>query len=458
MYIYKTRKRENVRKLFKDDHFQSLLGIVVSGAFHFISTLLLARTLTKQAFGEWTLFFEGAYLIELMRCGITQIGLVRFLACSDKEEESKIIGAGWVLSVGFIAIIYLLGYGTICFNRKILDSNFGLLFAWYPLLSIATLPMSVSLAILQAKKMFLEILCIRLINMGSFMLLVFANIFFFGFGVKYIVIMYIGANLLASLFSLFSNYSGVQCLFKTTVNNIKELFQFGKYSMGTLLGSNLLRMFSIFMIGFFMGEDAVAIYSVPLQIYTGFNMVLNGFSAVAFPNLSRISREKNNFKMVDVFYKYSSCTLLVFIPVIIIGFVFARPLIWIIGGEKYIETALSMNILKVFLLACLLLPIDRYLGDILDGINKPKYNFIKVSFMLVFSLAGNLISLFYFKSLLGVGIIMVISIFIGIIAGQIVLKRERFNIRFIGIYRCGKQNITKFFARVQVMLMKKYVN
>lgn len=447
-----------MRKLLKDDHIQSLLSIIVTGVCHFVSTLFLARFLSKQAFGEWTLFFEGAYLIELMRYGITQVGLVRFLACADQEDESKIIGASWVLSVAFIAVVYLLGYGTLFFNRKILDSSFGILFVWYPLLSVATLPLSLGAAILQAKKMFLEILYIRLISSGSFMLLVLANVFFFGLGVKSIVIMYIGANLFASLFTLFANYSGIQYFFKTTADNIRELFQFGKYSMGTLLGSNLLRMFSIFMIGFFMSEDAVAIYSVPLQIYTGFNMVLNGFSAVAFPSLSRMSREKDHSKMVEVFYQYASCTLLLFIPVVISGFILTRPLIWIMGGEKYIETALSTNILKMFLLACLLLPIDRYLGDILDGINRPKYNFIKVSFMLVFSIVGNLIALFYCKSLLGVSAIMVISIFAGIIAGYIALKREGYDIKFMDIYRCGKQIIAKFFTSAQVMLKKEYIN
>jgi O-antigen/teichoic acid export membrane protein len=72
-----------------------------------------------------------------------------------------------------------------------------------------------------------------------------------------------------------------------------------------------------------------------------------------------------------------------------------------LGGRQYLGTDPitgfnAATIMRIFSIYGLLLPIDRMTGIGLDAINKPNINFLKVLYMVIANIVGDLIAIFIF--------------------------------------------------------------
>lgn len=102
---------ENIKKVLKNKNFLSLTANLSVAVFGFLSFLLLTRTLSKDAFGEWVLFITAANFLEMLRFGITRTAIIRFLSGAEGEERKKLIGSNWLIGLivsALIAVIILL--------------------------------------------------------------------------------------------------------------------------------------------------------------------------------------------------------------------------------------------------------------------------------------------------------------------------------------------------------------
>lgn len=54
--------------------------------------------------------------------------------------------------------------------------------------------------------------------------------------------------------------------------------------MGTMVGANLLRSSDTFLIGAFLGGEAVAIFNIPLKLFELVEIPLRSFAATALPS------------------------------------------------------------------------------------------------------------------------------------------------------------------------------
>ena len=69
----------------------------------------------------------------------------------------------------------------------------------------------------------------------------------------------------------------------------KELIDFGKYSMGTLIGSSLLKSADTFIIGLspVLGSAGIAMYAIPLKLTDLLGIPLRSFAMTAYPRMSK---------------------------------------------------------------------------------------------------------------------------------------------------------------------------
>ncbi|MBK7391591.1 MAG: hypothetical protein IPI23_21720 [Bacteroidetes bacterium] len=89
----------------------------------------------------------------------------------------------------------------------------------------------------------------------------------------------------------------------------------------------------------------------------------------------------------------------IFVPVVLLLFSFSAPAIQLISASSaYNDSALILQILLVYVL---LLPADRFLGIALEAVSLPHFNLIKTLLLISVNVAGNLIVLSYFSSLMG---------------------------------------------------------
>jgi len=415
---------KKIKHIIFNQDFLSLLGNLVYAVLGFVSFLILTRSFAKDVFGEWVLFITAANFVEMFRFGITRTAIVRFLSGADEYEKEKLIGANWligiVLTVFIVIIIFIV---NLFFSENIKPSGFGMFFMWYPLYAVLNLPFNNALTVLQAKLQFGKILKLRTINILLFDAFLLANLLYLKLGITTVLIVFLILTAFTSFISLINKWDGVYLLRKSDKKTIHKILDFGKYTTGTLIGSNLLKSADTFIIGMspFLGTAGVALYSVPLKLTEVMEIPLRSFAATAFPKISKASIENNLEKVKSLFYKYAGSLTLLFIPFSIFNFIFAEFFVTILGGAEYIETA---NIYRVFCLYGLILPLDRFTGVGLDAINKPKQNFYKVVFMVVANIVGDLIAVFVFQSVFYVALITILMTFVGIVVGYYYFNKE----------------------------------
>lgn len=381
------------KKILTNNNFLSLANNGLVAVFGFLSFFMLVRMLPQEIFGEWVLFITMGNFIDMLRFGITRTALTRFLSSANDKDAKSLMGSNNLINlistVG-IAVILIVIY--LLFDESIKDSGFELFFIWYPVASFLTLPFNNAQAVLQAKLRFDNMLWLRMLNVGSFMIFLATN-FYFEFSIQGILYAYLVTNFISSVLASALNWDGIRYLLKATKEATKIILDFGKYTTGTLIGSNLLRSADTFIIGLspFLGTTGVALYSIPLKLTEIIEIPLRSFAATAFPMLSKASIENNTEKVKQLFYVNAGGTTLLLLPVMIFSFIFAEEFVYILGGSDYLITA---NIFRLFCIYGLFLPIDRFIGVTLDSVNKPKQNFIKVIYMASFNIIGDTLAVF----------------------------------------------------------------
>ena len=383
-------------KIFKNHNFLSLANNGLVAVFGFFSFIILVRSLETNEFGEWVLFITSLNFLDMLRFGITRTAIVRFLSGADENEGKHLLGSNYAINLSTtIFLILLVGLTSYLFPEAIQDSGFSLFFNWFPVVAIINLPFNNSLSVLQARMRFDQILIIRIVNVGLFMTFLIINYFFFQSGIIVIMWAYIITNLISSIIAAFLNWDGIYFIFKATKRTNKIILNFGKYTSGTLIGSNLLKSADTFILGLspFIGVTGVALYSIPLKLTEIMEIPVRSFAMTAFPGMSKASIEGKKDLVKKIYYQYTGGITYLLFPLMAVSFIFAEELVTILGGPEYIETA---SVFRIFCLYGLLIPLDRFTGVALDSINMPKQNFIKVVYMTLSNIIGDAIVVFGF--------------------------------------------------------------
>ncbi len=383
-------------KIFKNPNFLSLANNGAVAVFGFFSFIVLVRSLPTYEFGEWVLFITSLNFLDMLRFGITRTAIVRFLSGANKTESQQLIGSNYTINISTtLILVIVVSLVNFFFSSNIQESGFTLFFTWFPLVAIVNLPFNNSLSVLQAKMRFDLILIIRTINVGLFMVFLIVNYYFFQSGVIIIMWAYIITNIISSLIASAYNWDGLKYIFKSTKKTNKLILNFGKYTSGTLIGSNLLKSADTFILGLspFIGVTGVALYSIPLKLTEIIEIPVRSFAMTAFPSMSKASIEGNKNLVKNIYYKNAGGLTLLLIPVMVFSFIFAEEFVTILGGSEYKETA---SVFRIFCIYGLLLPLDRFTGVALDSINMPKQNFIKVIYMTISNIIGDAIIVFGF--------------------------------------------------------------
>lgn len=415
----------------REDNFLSLTGNMTIAFFGFAGFALLARTFKVDVFGQWVLYISSGTFIEMFRFGITNTAIIRYLSGVEKEDRLKFIGSNGLIGLiatTFIAII--LWSCHLAFPIPIKNAGYELFFTWYPLLAFINLPFNTALVIMQADQKFGKILMIKTINSGGFFLVLLLNFLFFDLSLMQLVWAQLLITLFASIVCITNGWDGLRHIRKATRRTNKVLLDFGKYTTFTLIGTNLLRSADTLIISLSpMGTAAVALYSIPMKLTELQQIPLRSFVATAFPKMSKASIQGKMEEVKSIFYSYSGAMTYLFIFISLITFIFADVFVLILGGSQYMGTDPvtgfnTANIVRIFSIYGLLLPIDRMTGVGLDSINRPDRNFIKVLIMVFANVVGDLVAIFIFKSLPMVAVASILFTAIGVWVGFRFLNTE----------------------------------
>ena len=410
-----------IGKVIKNKHTLSLAGNVTNAILGFGSIALVARLLTKDDMGAWFMFITAYIFVDLLRAGIIHTSLIRFAASSEDKQFKEVAGSGWLISILTTLLLSILTIVTdIFFGHLITNEGFKLFLNWYWLAAITTLPFNYAAWLLQARSSFEKVLYIRLLNQLSFITCILIALLTDHNSVEIVMAGFIFSGLLPSAISLWAGWSMINTVQFATKKMMRELFNFGKFSMGTLMGSNLLRSSDTLLIGFMLGTRQVASYSIPLKLVEVIEILLRSFAASAMPIMSKFRNPEHKEELRAIYYKYTGLLSILLLPLIFGSIIFADSLVVLLGGAQYAESAHVLRILAVY---AAFLPLDRFSGITLDIIGKPYLNFLKVLLMLAVNVTGDIIAIKYFGNIGSVATVSILTFLTGVIFGNFFLKK-----------------------------------
>jgi len=402
-------------------HTLSLASNAVMPVVGMLTLSLLAHKLSEPDFGNWTFFIITFSLANYFRSGFLQTSMVKFYSGVSPERAATVAGSTWVIAFAITIILGLVSLPVYHFYHG--DPSTELTIKWFGPIFLITMPYNIGLWILQAEQRFGRVFILQLAGQGFFLLTVIILTFLGKTTFQVIMNGYIVSATLTALFALFSGWARFTTIRHKTVDCIKQMINFGKFSVGTSISSYLLKGSDTYIIKFMFNDAMVGIYYLPQRLMEVIEIPLRSFIATALPDMSAAVHRCNNAQMTSIMKKYAGILTILLIPVIIAAFISADLIIEIVGGEKFAATS-AANIFRIFMCFAILLPIDRFFGISLDILNKPHLNLIKVVLMLVVNVAGDFIGIYIFHNIYGVAVASILTFVMGVAYGYWVLIRH----------------------------------
>ncbi|SMD12936.1 oligosaccharide flippase family protein [Pedobacter nyackensis] len=436
--------------IFKSKHILSLASNGINALIGMVTISMLFRFLSQEDMGNWGFFLTVLLLVDTFRSGFLSTAFVKFYSGSDENRKDEIIGSTWFIAIGITLVFMVINIPAYFVSLHVKDTSITLFLQFFSLNYLLSLPFFVSNCILQGKQRFDRLLILNFSNQGCFLALLIVVIFFGKIDIHTVLYCYLSANFISSAVALICGWTAISKLRFRTWSGVKELYNFGKFSVGTNLSATLLNSADAFIIKLFLGPAYLAIYNAGTKLMQVVEIPLRSFVFTAMPSLSAYFNSNQKLELLQVMKKNIGLITFILMPLLIFGFVFADYAILILGGAKYSHTE-APNILRIFMLISLLYPAERFFALTLDIIHLPKINFLKVMLMVIVTVVTDLVAIKLTGSVYGVAAASIASTLTGLIIGYYYLNKRYNKFTFFNIYGQG------YYELIQ-LLKSNYLN
>ncbi len=358
------------------------MGNGVISLFGLLQFAILYKVFTKEDVGIWLFFMTTQGVLDSIRNGFLGTATVKFYAGSEPIRAKNVLGSIWYLAFMITGIMIAANATSLLLIPFIGNESVIVSIKWIGLTMLSSLPFLVIFGKLQSDEHYGTILWLRMINSGSTILAFLILIYLNKFDLNNALLWNFITNCLTSIIGLFSGHGGLKTISNRSKATIREIYNFGKYSMATSLTSNLLSASNTYIVTFMLGPGAVAILSVPAKLMELVEIPLRSFVGTGMSSMASAFNQKNMHQVTYIMNKYAGMLTWIFIPLAIGVFFLADIPVNILSSGKYKGTE-AANLYRIVMAIAILYPIDRFNGVALDIIHQPKLNFIKVQIMLL---------------------------------------------------------------------------
>jgi O-antigen/teichoic acid export membrane protein len=397
----------------------SLMNRLSMVFFGFLNVFFMARMISKSELGIWVLFTSVAAILEMLRNGFIRNPFITYLVSADEDEKENIVTASFILHclLSVFLAVFILATAV-------------------PLANFWNAPELVELFVVYA---FNTILFIAFFHFEyfqqsqlKFKAIFISNVFRLGLLSVYIICQFIFnvtpsllelaiaqtvATVLASFVAYYFVRDSVYYTRLIEFNRVKQLFHYGKFTLGTNISSMFVKNTDTWMIGRIISSAGVAIYNPAVRLSNLVEVPTLAIAGVFFPQVGKRLKEQGEKGVRDIYIKSVSLILALTLPIVLPLYVFAELAITLIFGTQYLE---AVPILRVTLFYTLIIPFNRQFGTIMDGTKRPKINFYLLVLVAVLNVVFNLIFLQQF-GIIGSAFATLLSYAIVFILNQIIL-------------------------------------
>lgn len=396
---------------------QNLTSVVIS----FGTLLLLVRLLTEHDYGVWILYTTTCTILEMVRSGLIQNALIKYLAGSEPAEHGNIITSSFAISALLTAgcIILILMFSHVLAEMW-KSPEFAYIFPLYSIVFIITGITTQFNCIIQANLQFKKLLVGTFAMQGVFFSYIFTCFFF---NIKLEVIHLIYVQMFTSFLGMSIAYAFarpyLRFAFKVSRQWASKLFNYGKYAFGTAISAILSVTIDQMMLGAILSPVATANFNIAVRITNILDVPTNAVAVIVFPKSAQRMETEGKGAIKYLYEKSVGTLLAILLPGVIFLYIFSGFIIDLIA-PRYAD---AIPLLHITLLYCLMTPYGRQFGNILDSIGKTR-----LTFFIVLTVASLNIGLNYVfissMGVMGAAYATFLSSAIGMALGQYILKRE----------------------------------
>lgn len=409
-----------VRAGLRSNHVHALLVQGISAVFGFTTFILYARWMGPDKLGVLILFITAATMLDMLRSGFLQPAMVREVRGQEEGDASPIRGSalalGWIWSSGSsLLLIAIAGTGILGLITEETEL-FGLI---WPVMILTSFPGQFFAWQAQAEFRFDRILAYRTVN-GTIMLSTTVALHYLDIlNPTMVGWSFVATGVLTSILVVSTHWVRLNEVLKASINSMKSLALFGRYSMTTTLGTSLLKSSDTFLIGALLDTTAVAIYGVAQKAVEVLDLPLRALSASIYPVMAGPGARGEATRVGRIVERVSGGYLLALALPALVLFVLAQPLVVLVAGTDYLE---AVPVIRIFVVAAFLLPVDRMMGLGLDSLGRPEINLTKVAIMLSCNVLGDIMVLHLWGSLTSVAMVTIVMSAVGLVTGWIFLQ------------------------------------
>lgn len=436
------------------DHYWIKSGIInvvqnFSGTLiNLITFFVLVRLLNKNDYGIWGIYGQTILILEIIRSGLIQSALIKFMAGADQKEHSSIFSASLTIS-GTITILCIAlnfifaGYLSRLLKAPQLEPMFYLYNVVFLFSGILSQFNCIEQANLKYTGVFIggiarqAILCIFL-----------CVVFFFNLKTSLMSLVYVQifCVIVSICISWFYVKKFIHFSFVFSKHWIKKIFHYGKYSFATSVSSILSGTIDQWMLAGMISPAASGSFNIAIRVVNLIDIPTNAVATIVFPQSAKRIESEGKGAIKYLYEKSVGTILAMVIPAIIFIYIFDDLIIKLLAGDKYADT---VPILNITLLYCILGPFGRQFGVIIDSIGKTRITFIIV---IVNTCVILLLNFFLIRKygVIGSAYATLIANIFGFTVAQIILWRElRVNAlnAFIYAYRFYPEFINKYLLK-----------
>ena len=388
----------------KDSHIALLDQALFSGS-NFLLTIVLSKLLGLELFGLYSSILLGAYLcVSLTNAIIIQpahTGLAKF-------DEGSYTAFLFVSQFGLNALLFSISLFIL--GVEVAYAVFGFAFLSHDFIRKYLLSAS-------ALK---EALWLDLIWVLALILLI-ASYYFVSTTVDFDFFIYIlsAAYLPSILFGVVKtvSFKGI----KGTKKYIRYHFKHGKWLLATAFvqwwSSNLLVVAS----GVYLGVAALGVLRLVQSVFGVANLILQSFENYLLPKVAKLMQNSPVFAYVEI-KKAMALGYIIFIPLLILSFVFSSEIISLLTNENVEEYAI---VIRAYALLYFLILINQPIRILIRTLELNQLFFLGYVMCLVFNLlfANTLIQSYGMQGVLA-GLIAIQLLLIGVWSILLIIKKQ----------------------------------
>lgn len=402
--------------------FFSLLDRIVIVLFGFLNIFFLARMMSKAEVGAWVLFTSVTAILEMIRVGFIRNPFVTNYVSAESDERKHILTSSVILHVLLSLVIAALLVGM---GKPLADLwNAGELvnlFLIYAVNTIVFVPQHHFEYMQQVQLKFKGIFVGNIVRLG-----IPSVYIMFGYfthqtpSLSSIAMVQVGATIVTTFVGYYYVRGAFDFAKRWDRASMKELFHYGKFTLGTNISSMFVKNTDSWMIGKLVSTAGVALYNPAIRISNLVEVPTVAIASVFFPQVAQRLKERGKEGVRDVYVKSVSLILALTLPIVTPLYIFAELAIAIIFGKEYVESA---TILRVTLFYTLIIPFNRQFGTVMDGTKQPKINFYLLLLVAVLNIILNYIFLTQF-GVIGSAWATLLSFLTVFILNQIILYKK----------------------------------